>query len=494
LFNDDKKDSYLGGDPIMFIKKSKNNGVREILTMGVFWRILFIEAVLLVYSLVYRWLAEDAGPADLFWYAVRIMVLVGIIIIFMVVSLKQFLTKKIIDPLEHIALANKAIENDFSQKDVIALPPDTPDEITTIVTTRAAMLKRIIQVSDERLKLVNFIKETFGRYLSTKVVEEILSSTRGRQIGGTRKTVTVLMADLRGFTTLSESRDPEEMVQLLNRYLKRMSAIILAYDGIIDEIIGDAILAVFGALEPHENDPERAIACALGMQNCLVRLNEEITAEGYPALEMGIGINTGSVIVGNIGSELRMKYGIVGDAVNRVARIEANSIGGQVLIGESTCKAVHALLKTDPPKTTMMKGLKKPLVFYAVYAIEMDGKHIALEVPTTSGPSLDIQIPVQCWVIQDKKLGSIPIAGTSVSMDENKINIQTRIPVEPLTDVKLNFSFCLEAHCFDDIYAKCIAMEPAGAGRDSHLCQLHITAMEEKDRAIIRQWMAEAAA
>ena len=478
----------------MPIKKYKKNGVREILIMGVFWRILFIEAVLLVYSLVYRWITEDAGAADLFWYAVRIMVLVGIIIIFMVVSLKQFLTKKIIAPLEHIASANKAIKNNFSSTDSILLPPDTPDEITTIVTTRAAMLKRIIQVSDERLKLVNFIKETFGRYLSTKVVDQILSSTRGRQIGGTRKTVTVLMADLRGFTSLSESRDPEEMVQLLNRYLKRMSAIILAYDGIIDEIIGDAILAVFGAPEPHENDPERAIACALGMQNCLVRLNEEITAEGYPALEMGIGINTGSVIVGNIGSELRMKYGIVGDTVNRAARIESNSIGGQVLMGESTRKAVHAPLQTDPPKTMMMKGMKNPLVFYPVYAIEMDGNTIALDAPTTSGPLLDIHIPVQCWVIHDKKMGSIPIAGTTVSMDENRINIQTAASVAPLTDMKLNFSFCLEAHCFDDIYAKCIAVEPAGGNEDSLFCQMHVTAMAEKDRVVIRRWMAEAAA
>jgi adenylate cyclase len=237
--------------------------------MGVFWRILFIEAVLLVYSLGYRWLAEGAGPMELFWYAIRIMVLVGIIVVFMVVSLKRFLTQKIIDPLEQITHANRQIGNDFSKADTIDLPADTPDEIKAIVSTRTNMLERIIRVSDQRLRLVKFIKDTFGRYLSKKVVEEILSSPKGRQIGGTRKTVTVLMTDLRGFTSLSESRDPEQMVQLLNRYLKQMSAIILAYDGMIDEIIGDAILAVFGAPEPHDNDPQRAVACAIEMQNRL---------------------------------------------------------------------------------------------------------------------------------------------------------------------------------------------------------------------------------
>jgi adenylate cyclase len=473
----------------MLNKGGKNNGVREILIMGVFWRILFIEAVLLVYSLGYRWLAEGAGPMELFWYAIRIMVLVGIIVVFMVVSLKHFLTQKIINPLEQIAHANRQIEKDFSKSDVIDLPADSPDELKAIVSTRANMLERIIRVSDQRLQLVNFIKDTFGRYLSKKVVEEILSSSKGRQIGGTRKTVTVLMSDLRGFTTLSESRDPEEMVQLLNRYLKQMSAIILAYDGIIDEIIGDAILAVFGAPEPHDNDPQRAVACAIEMQNRLARLNTELMDDGYPALEMGIGINTGSVIVGNIGSDLRMKYGIVGETVNRAARIESNSIGGQVLIGESTYKEIQAKVQANPPKTMMMKGMKKPLVFYSILAIDMNGKNIRLDQTAATGPLLEIQIPVHCWAVKDKKLDLIPMAGTSLALDDNQIIIQTATPIETLTDVKLNFDFCLEAHCFDDIYAKCINSEPA---RDGHHARLHITSMAEKDRERIKEWVAQA--
>jgi class 3 adenylate cyclase len=408
-----------------------------------------------------------------------------------VVSLKHFLTRKIIDPLEQITLANRQIETDFSKADTIDLPADTPDEIKAIVSTRANMLERIIRVSDQRLQLVRFIKDTFGRYLSKKVVEEILSSPKGRQIGGTRKTVTVLMADLRGFTSLSESRDPEQMVQLLNRYLKQMSAIILAYDGIIDEIIGDAILAVFGAPESHEDDPQRAVACAIEMQNRLIRLNKELMDDGYPALEMGIGINTGSVIVGNIGSDLRMKYGIVGGAVNRAARIESNSIGGQVLIGESTYRAVQAQVQADPPKTLMMKGMKEPLVFYPVVAIDIKGTPIALDETASPGPLLEIQIPIHCWIIQDKKLDRIPLAGTTLALDETFVHIQTATPIEPLTDVKLNFDFCLEAHCFDDIYAKCIHAEPA---RDGHHSRLHITAMADGDRERIREWMAQASA
>jgi hypothetical protein len=186
-----------------------------------------------------------------------------------------------------------------------------------------------------------------------------------------------------------------------------------------------------------------------------------------------------------------MKYGIVGDTVNRAARIESNSIGGQVLIGESTYKAVQALVTADPPKTLMMKGMKKPLVFYSVSAIDMEGQSISLDVTASPGPLLEIHIPLHCWVIQDKKLDGIPLAGTTLALDETSVHIQTATAIEPLTDVKLNFDFCLEAHCFDDIYAKCIDTKP---DRDRYHSQLHITAMADGDRERIREWMAQASA
>lgn len=163
---------------------NKNKGVREILLMGIFWRILFIKAVLLVFSLCYRWVTEDTTPVDLFWYGVRIVILVGIIILFMMITLKKFLTHKIITPLEVIAAANKKIQNDFSTAEHVELSEDSPHEIRTIITSRAKMLKTIFDVSEERLRLVNFIRETFGRYLSSKVVDEILESPEGHKIGG----------------------------------------------------------------------------------------------------------------------------------------------------------------------------------------------------------------------------------------------------------------------------------------------------------------------
>ncbi|MCP3876371.1 MAG: adenylate/guanylate cyclase domain-containing protein [Desulfobacteraceae bacterium] len=466
-------------------ENKKNRGVREILLMGVFWRILFIEAVLLVFSLFYRWFTQDTTPMDLFWYGVRIVILVGIIILFMMVSLKKFLAYRIISPLELIAKANKKIQGDMTNAEHIELPDDSPHEIKTIMTSRTKMLKTIFEVSEERLRLVNFVRETFGRYISSKVVDEILESPEGQKIGGRRKTVTVLMSDLRGFTSLSETKDPEEMVQLLNRYLEQMSKIILKYDGIIDEIIGDAVLAVFGALETRKDDPERAIACAIEMQNSLEDLNEEIIQSGYPRLEMGIGINTGNVIVGNIGSQLRMKYGIVGSTVNTAARIESNSIGGQVLIGKSTQKHVSKKISAEPPKNIMMKGLKKPLVFYSVSAINSKFQ-VSLKTSIASNSHFSIKLPFQLWTVNGKKIDLIPRVGETIRLDDNTIDAFIKPILEPFTDIKLKFDFCIEAHCFEEIYAKNLSIE---SGQGQKFNRLKITSMDQKDRDILKKWM-----
>jgi class 3 adenylate cyclase len=455
--------------------------------MGVFWRILIIEAILLVWSLMYRVLTDGAGMADLFWYAMRIIFLITIIILFMMVTLRSFLTKRIILSLEAIASANRRFQNNDPTGKEIDLPNDAPKEIKEMVLTRTKMLSTILKVSEERLRLVNFIRDTFGRYLSKEVVDQILESPEGQKIGGRRKTVTVLMSDLRGFTSLSETRDPEEMVQLLNQYLERMSKVILDYDGMIDEFIGDAILVVFGVPEKRDDDPARAVACALAMQNALIELNEEIVKEGYPPLEMGIGINTGTVIVGNIGSEMRAKYGIVGTTVNTASRIESSSTGGQVLIGEPTYRLVKDVVTADSPQTVMMKGLKRPLVNYPVTEIGAP-YNVKLDFRGDSEDGVEISLPFHCWKVEDKKVASESMFGETMTMNENLIAASVESPLQPLTNIKLIFDFCVDAHCFDDIYAKVVSVKERRGQKVNHL---KITAINQKDRDILKKWMEE---
>jgi len=173
--------------------ENKKNSVRSVVLMGVFWRILIIEGILLVGTLIYAALTEDKGTIELVWYGIRIISLVAIIVLFMMVTLRSFLARKIISPLEAIAAADRRIEdNDLTARQV-ELPDGAAREFKEIVSSRSHMLGTILKVSEERLGLVNFIRDTFGRYLSKKVVDEILESPSGQKIGGHRETVTVLM-------------------------------------------------------------------------------------------------------------------------------------------------------------------------------------------------------------------------------------------------------------------------------------------------------------
>jgi adenylate cyclase len=466
--------------------EKQREGVRQVLLKGIFWRILIIESILLVWSLGYRALTDyNAQPVDLVWYAVRITVLVAIIILFVMVTFRRFLTAKIIVPLEEISASNRRLKGSDSTEIDMNVADDAPMEIREIAATRKDMLATLFKVSEERLRLVTFIRDMFGRYLSKKVVDNILESPEGHKIGGQRKTVTILISDIRGFTGLSESMDPETMVRFLNRYLEQMSKIILEYDGIIDEIQGDSILAVFGVPHKHETDPIRAAACAVAMQNALDELNRTFIHEGYPTLEMGIGINTGSVVVGNIGSEVRMKYAVVGPAVNTAARIESNTVGGQVMIGESTYNFVKNMVVCDPPQVFMMKGLRRPLVAYAVQQI---GPPYNLELK--SRPVIEtgvhLNLPFRCWKVLNKKIDDDEIPGETIMLSENAITAAIADSFEPLTDIKLIFDFCVEAHCFEDIYAKVLSVNEKD-GIPVH--QLQITSIVPKDRAILDQWM-----
>ena len=462
-------------------------GVRKILLRGVFRRILFIEGVLLFFSLLYRAMTEQADAMDLFWYGLRIVGLVAVIIAFMMISLRRFLTQRIIFPLEQIDRANRMLQQGVESFQPVLLPENTPREIQHIVWSREEMLKKILNASREQLKLIDFIRNTFGKYLSSKVVDQILESPDGLKIGGSRKKVTILMSDLRGFTHLSEKRDPHEMVLHLNRYLEKMSEIILKYDGIIDEIIGDAILAVFGAPESHDNDPERAVACAIEMQNSLNLLNRSAGSQGFPPMEMGIGINTGDVIVGNIGSELRMKYGIVGATVNEASSIESNTIGGEILIGEVTHTHVESIIPQTPPKTVMMKGMRAPLVFYSVSAIT-GSYDVALDVIATPGEALAIRLPFHYWQIHGKKVSDVPLTGHTLSITETRMAVILLPEPALFTDLKLRFQFCRQFHCFSDIYAKVIEIKKIN---NHQVVELGITTMISEDREVIRKWTLE---
>ena len=186
------------------------------------------------------------------------------------------------------------------------------------------------------------------------------------RIAETELTLTILMSDLRGFTPMSDKLGPEKVVKILNHYLHHMVDIVLKWGGTIDEIIGDALLIIFGAPVKMKDHAKRAASCAIEMQQAMKGLNEVLKSEGLVEIQMGIGLNTGEVVVGNIGSEKRMKYSVVGGPVNLTARIEAFTIGGQILASKATCDQLGPEARLDGKLRVNMKGYSRPVAIYEV--------------------------------------------------------------------------------------------------------------------------------
>ena len=287
------------------------------------------------------------------------------------ISLFGYVSARMLRPLSNLtAVAGEVAQGHLD----LALPPARRrDEVGRLTQSFAHML--------EGLRQRDFIRDTFGRYVSPEVAEAVINSPQGPALGGETRDVTFLVSDLRGFTSMSSRLPPHEVIDILNRYLERMVDIIQTHRGTIDEFQGDGILAFFGAPLGGEDDQERAVACAIAMQNALVEINADQQQRGLPTLNMGIGINTGQAIVGNIGSEKRTKYGAVGSAINEAYRIESYTVGGQILISPSTHDAVRDLVETQGAQEVQFKGLEQPITLHDIAGIR--GRYaISLPVKT----------------------------------------------------------------------------------------------------------------
>ena len=225
----------------------------------------------------------------------------------------------------------------------------------------AASLRDSFAQAAEAMEERNWVVGVFGRYVTDEVVDVLLKSPDGLALGGEQREVTVLMTDLRGFSKLAARLPAPDVVRLLNHYLGEMTDIIQRHGGTIDEFIGDAILVVFNAPLDQPDHPRAALACAIAMQQAMPTVNTWNAAEGLPSIEMGIGVHTGRVVVGNIGSTKRQKYGVVGAAVNLTARVEGYTVGGQVLTTGHTADRAGADLLRGAEREVHPKGADSPV-------------------------------------------------------------------------------------------------------------------------------------
>lgn len=336
--------------------------------------------------------------------------------------------------MRHLHVTTSYIHENGQRIGVVAVLSDMT-ELNELRDAVKAMEK--IKALNVQLELRNqLLSETFGRFLSDEIVRQLLDTPDGLALGGKKRTLTVMMSDLRGFTVMSEQMAAADLLNMLNHYLGEMTEEIQKNNGTIIEFIGDGIMAIFGAPAHSENHAADAIAAAVQMQNRMAEINRWNAERGYPALEMGIGLNTGEVIVGNIGSEKRTKYGVVGSQVNLCGRIESYTVGGQILISPLTREMAGTKLEVAQEMEVFPKGVKGALVLSHVTGIG-EPFNVSCAKEEHVFQKLDQPREVEFVLIQGKHVDTQTAVGRFVAVSENGAIMYTEHPLKVHDNIRL---------------------------------------------------------
>jgi adenylate cyclase len=267
--------------------------------------------------------------------------------------LSRYLTR----PIHELVNGFKAIANgDLRQ----VLSKKADDEIGDLMSAFNEMTRSLMEKEQ--------IKDAFRRYVSRQVAEEIFKNPDQyiETLRGSRRKVTILFADIRGFTPLTERLSAEDVVTLLNEVLTSMTKVIFKHEGTVDKFIGDSIMAVFGAPIAHVDDTDRSIHAAVEIQRAIQEMSEQRKREEREIINVGIGINSGEVVVGNIGAKVRLDYTVIGGSVNIANRLQEVAGGGEIIISESVFKETTASYKYSEPMLIKVKGKEEPIKIYRV--------------------------------------------------------------------------------------------------------------------------------
>jgi class 3 adenylate cyclase len=370
--------------------------------------------------------------------------------------------------------------------------PFNAHELLARVNTHLTMdeLRRSLAAKNAELARAHeLVRRAFGRYVSEEVATSILQSPEGLELGGEEREVTILMSDLRGFTALAARLTPHEVIEFLNLYLEAMVDVISRYEGTIDEIIGDAILVIFGAPVACEDHAAKAVACGLAMQLAMTEVNRRLTEKGAAELEMGIGIHTGRVIVGNIGSIRRTKYAAVGSNVNLAGRIESFTTGGQVLISENARERIQSPLQITGEFKVEPKGSAHSLQLHEVKGI---GEPFNLSLPEKSKVLvvLSQSLPIRFTVLEEKFVGRTVHEGRLAAVSDSEAGIESQLTLVPLSNLKIELAPVSGTNPGGEIYAKVVG-PVAGASRQT---RIHFTSVSPELRLWVQQTAARLAA
>lgn len=320
-------------------------------------------------------------------------------------------------------------------------------ELTELRDALKAMQR--IESMNTQLELRNrLLSETFGRFLSDEIVKQLIETPDGLMLGGKKRNLTVMMSDLRGFTAISERMEPHKLLDMLNHYLGQMTDVIQSHSGTIVEFIGDGIMAIFGAPVESDIHAEQAVSAAVEMQCRMEQINKWNLSRGYPLLEMGIGIHTGEMIVGNIGSEKRTKYGVVGSDVNLAGRIESYTVGGQILISPQTRNAIAVPLFVDSEQSVFPKGVAKPITLSSIIGIDTLS---CREKPAGKLTPLASPVTLSFCRVLGKDVEQVVHEGKLLAISETEALFASGIPLSAYDNLQIDMG--------DKLFAKVLRQE-----------------------------------
>lgn len=299
--------------------------------------------------------------------------------------------------------------------------------------------------------------------------------------------VTILLSDLRGFTSVSEKYTALEMIEVLNHYFGCMSEIIIRHGGTIDKFMGDAIMALFGAPAEHDNDVETALACAIEMQLAMNQINETNQALGFEPLYMGIGINTGEVVAGYLGSSLHSEYTVIGDQVNLASRVEAHTLRGQILLSENTYQLARDFVETGNINEVQVKGKKGFVRMYELLSISRPSLLYAPQREIRSSPRVRVDMPVLFQILEGKEVLPEEHYGHIVDLSYGGMYIQSPVPIEAFCDIKISMAASMMSSALTDIYAKVLRVDKVK--EDSYECRVEFTFLDGVAHQAIKEFV-----
>lgn len=319
-----------------------------------------------------------------------------------------------------------------------------------------------------------------------QAVQEAISHAAAHAKDSETRQVTILLSDLRGFTAMAEGCSAMDMVTALNRYLERMTEIILRHGGSIDKFMGDGIMVLFGAPKPLERPIEAALACAIEMQLAMDDINAQNQHLGMSPLYMGIGINTGEVVVGHLGSPLYTEYTVIGDQVNLASRLEAHSLRGQILLSESTYQRAQDFIDVGEINEVQVKGKRGSVRMVELLALHGNPPLIAPRREIRSSPRVAVDMPLAFQLLDGKSVIPHQHAGRIVDLGYGGMYVISPVPLMPFDDIKMALSLSLLSGELTDIYAKVLRVtEVQGA----YKCPVEFTSIDSKAQQAIKEFV-----